>query len=178
MERLNARKYYPNSNQTYMERLQTMIDAYYEVDSPKSSIADMPNDDVERLSKNLSAFPICINTYVNKLIVSELAVNLPQDDIDDLEKKHDSKFKQSVTNVRSAIFSIDTYADMAGTPHLFTKEEQMSFENLSDVDVLALSVKIVSAIYGEDSISEQEYIEKLVSERQMLDTTLLALDYD
>jgi len=179
MEGLSGLQYYPKQNQTYMQRVQRIIDAYYENDSSQTSIgADTPSDDVDRLSLNLSTFPRCINEYVDKLLVAELSVNLPQDDIDDLAKKHDSKCAESISNVKKAITSIETYATMTNTPHLFMKDEIGVISDMSDNDILELVVKVVIDMYGEENIHADEYIQHLEKERQKLDNSLLSLDYD
>lgn len=176
MEGFTGTQYYPNQNQTYMQRVQSIINAYYENDTGTRQVgADTAADEVDRLNNNLSTFPKCINEHVDKLLVDELSQSLPQDDIDDLAAKHASKCTAAIDAARKAITSIETYSAMTGAPHLFTKEET---DDLSDENVLNLVVKVVIDMYGEEQMPVEEYICNLKDTRQKLDNTLLSLDYD
>lgn len=176
MEGFTGRQIYPNSNQTYMQRVQALIDAYYENDTGMNDIsASTAADDVERLSNQLTAFPRCINEHVDKLLVEELSVGLPEDDIEDLTRKHETKCTALIEEARKSIIAIEKYSAAMGIPHLFTKEET---DDLSDDSVLRLIVRVVIDMYGEKQISPEEYIRNLKDSRQKLDNTLLSLDYD
>ena len=174
MDGLTIMQHYPTENENYMSRVQNMINAYYENGSSDVGV-DTPADDVDRLSKHLSTFPKCINEYVDKLLVEELSVGLPQDDIDDLSKKHNQKCIDAIDAARNAILSIEKYASMVGTPHLFTKNDIL---DLSNDKVLELIVNVVIDMYAEERVSADEYIRNLVSVREKLDNTLLSLDYE
>lgn len=174
MDGMTVLQAYPISTTSYMERIQNMINAYYSENEPSNIGGDTPSDDVDRLAVHLSTFPKCINEYVDKLLVEELSVGLPQDDIEDLAKKHNDKCMDAIKSVRSAIQSIETYAEMTGTPHLFTKDE---LADLSDEKVLSLIVSVVIDMYAEEQISAEEYICNLKDAREKLDNTLLSLDY-
>lgn len=124
---------------------------------------------------NLSTFPKCVNEYVDRLIVKELSVGLPEDDINDLNIKHDKKCAEALEAARKAINSIETYSGMTNIPHLFTKKET---SNLDDDKVLELIVKVIIDMYGEEQIPTMDYINDLKNERQRLDNTLLSLEYN
>lgn len=176
MDGFNGTQFYPNPNQTYMKRVQSIIDAYYESDTGVNGVnASTPADDVDRLSNQLSTFPRCINEHVDKLLVDELSQGLPQDDIDDLTKKHESKCTAIIEEARKAIIAIEKYSAAMGIPHLFTKEET---DDLSDDSVLRLVIHVVIDMYGEEQVPAEEYLKNLKDTRQKLDNTLLSLDYD
>lgn len=167
-------QYYPSKEKTFMQRLQCMINAYYEDTESTLIGADTPDDDVLRLGSNLSTFPKCINEYVDNAIVDEVSTLLPEDDIADLKRKHEAKCRKAMTDVKKAIKSIETYAAMTQTPHLFTKEETM---NMTDDHVLDLIVTVICDVYGEDHMPHEAYIDQLRESRNKLDNTLLSLDY-
>lgn len=176
MEGFSGAQFYPNSNQTYMQRVQAIINAYYENDTGISGVnVSTPADDVERLSNQLSTFPRCINEHVDKLLVEELSQGLPQDDIDDLSRKHETKCTALIEEARKAITAIEKYSAAMKIPHLFTKEET---DDLSDESVLKLVVRVVIDMYGEKQVPAEEYLKNLKDSRQKLDNTLLSLDYD
>lgn len=159
-----------------MQRVQNMINAYYENDTSFGQVgAETAADEVARLSNNLTTFPRCVNEYVERLIVEEMSVGLPEDDIDDLKRKHDNKCNEALEAARKAIIAIETYSGMTHVPHLFTKEET---EELTDEKVLELIVKVIIDMYGEEQIPTWDYINDLKDERQRLDNSLLSLDYD
>ena len=174
MEGFTGTQYYPDKKKTFMQRIQCIINAYYEDDAPISVGSDTAEDDVLRLGNNLSSFPKCVNEYVDKGLVEELSSVLPQDDIDELNEKHEKKCKESLEAAKKAIKAIETYAAMTETPHLFTKEET---DDMSDANVLELIVRGIADMYGEEQVGAENYIEKLIASRQRLDTTLLSLDY-
>lgn len=176
MEGFVGTQYYPNEKQTYMQRVQALINAFYEADMGVGGVsASTPADDVGRLSNQLSIFPRCINEHVDKLLVAELAQGLPEDDIEDLARKHEKKCTAVIEEARKAIIAIEKYSGAMRLPHLFTKEET---DDLSDEKVLELVVNVVIDMYGEERISVDEYLNNLKESRQKLDSTLLSLDYD
>ena len=176
MEGFVGTQYYPNEKQTYMQRVQALINAFYEADTGVGGVsASTPADDVDRLSNQLSIFPRCINEHVDKLLVAELAQGLPEDDIEDLTRKHEKKCTAVIEEARKAIIAIEKYSGAMRLPHLFTKEET---DDLSNEKVLELVVNVVIDMYGEERISVDEYLNNLKESRQKLDSTLLSLDYD
>ena len=169
MDGLTGIQYYPKPNQTYVNRIQALINAYYD------DTDGNPADDVERLSNQLSVLPNCINEYVDRLIVMDLSKDLPQDDIDYLIKKHDEKCRTAINHVRKTIVAIEKYSALMGLPHLFTKEET---DDLTDENVLNLTVNIITDMYGEEQVDSDKYINSLKESHQKLDSSLLSLDYD
>lgn len=166
---------YPTEKQTFINRVQAIINAYYENDSgmPREVGSDTAADDVDRLSMHLSSFPKCINEYIDTKLVSEIGVNLPEDDIKDLMKKHEEKCRIALENVRKAINTIENYASVTSTPHLFMESE---LEDLTDEKLLSLIVNVITDMYGEDRMDAEEYIDNLVENKQHLDVSLLELE--
>lgn len=176
MENFTGPQLYPNEKASYTSRIQAIINHYYENDTSFGNVAaDTPADEVARLSNHLTTFPKCVNEYVAKELVAELSQGLPQDDIDDLNKKHEKQCADALEAARKAIIAIERYAGMTSAPHMFTKEET---EDLSDEHVLELIVRVITDMYDEEYVPPAEYIAELKEERQTLDNVLLALDYD
>ena len=176
MENFKGIQYYPNEKASYTSRIQAIINHYYENDTSFGNVgAETPADEVAMLSNHLTTFPKCVNEYVAKELVNELSQGLPQDDIDDLNRKHEKQCADALEAARAAIIAIERYAGMTSSPHLFTQSET---EDLSDGHVLELIIHVITDMYDEEYIPPAEYISELKEERQTLDTVLLSLDYD
>jgi hypothetical protein len=154
-----------------MQKVQNLINAYYEEDVGVGGVnVNTPADDVDRLSNQLSTFPKCVNEHLDSLLIKELSVELPEDDIEDLTKKHDDKCAAALEEARKAIIAIEKYTAAMKFPHLFTKDE---INDLSDEKVLALVVGAIIDMYGEEQMSVEEYLHSLLLSKQRLDNTLL-----
>lgn len=166
---------YPKEDQTYINRVQAIIDAYYENDNnmPNTIGADTASDDVARLSDHLSDFPKCINEYIDAKLVQEIGASLPEDDLLDLTKKHEQLCKDALTRVRKSINIIENYAQQTHTPHLFTESE---LADLTDEKLLDTIVNVITDMYADERMDAASYIDHMVEERQHLDTVLLELE--
>ena len=120
------------------------------------------------------SFPRCVNEYVDRELVEKAGSILPEDDVRYLTEKHERQCREALAEARKAVKSIETYAAMTQTPHLFTKQET---DDLSEENMLSLIVKVITDMYDEEPLTPMEYIRNLAEKRQHLDNILLSLDY-